>query len=92
MENETEKEVRVVSRKKPVTVKLLEPIEWGDETIKEVTLKPPRGKHIKTLPTPPAIKDMINLGSKLSGISVSVFDEMCSEDVLAIVTAVGELL
>lgn len=89
---EAEKEVRVVSRKKSVTIKLLEPIEWGDETIKEVTLKPPRGKHLRGLTTPPQMNDLLKLASKLSAVSSSVFDEMCSEDVLAIVTAVGELL
>lgn len=91
-ENEETKTVRVVSKKKPLEIKLQEPIEWGTETIEKIVLKPPRGKHLRGLPVSPGLNDILKLASKISGVSSAVFDEMCSEDVMRVVDAVGELL
>lgn len=89
---EVEKEVRVVSKKKSRTIKLSEPVEWGSETITQVVLKPPRGKHVKGISIPPTLSEIIRIASKISGVSSAVFDEMSSEDIFAIAEAVGELL
>jgi len=93
MEAEHEdKQIRVVSKKKPIEVKLQEPNEWGTETIDKIVLKPPRGKHLRGLSTSPNVNEMMKLAAKLSGVSSNVFDEMCSEDVMRVLDAVGELL
>lgn len=85
-------EKQTAPRKKEVVVKLVEPITFGSETVSEVVLKSPRGKHLKLLPPNPALKDILNMASKVSGVSGAVIDEMCSTDVIAIAEAMGELL
>ncbi len=91
-DKDDEKQAKAKSRKKPATIKLIEPVEWGEETIKEITLKPIRGKHLRRLPSSPTLNDILTIASKVSGVSSAVFDEMCSEDVTRIAEAVGELL
>jgi hypothetical protein len=86
-----EKAVKNISKRKPAIVLLEEPIEWGEETIDKVILKPIKGAHFKGFPKDPAVTDILKLASKLSGISSAVFDEMGSRDILKIVEAVGEL-
>lgn len=92
MDKENEKEVRAVSKKKAVTIKLDEAVEWGEETVTEVKLSPPRGKHLRGLPKDPTLNDILKIASKISGISSAVFDEMASSDIMKIAEAVGELL
>lgn len=91
-EIEEKKIVRVISKKKPIEVKLEETIEWGSETIEKIVLKPPRGKHLRGMSTNPSVNDMMKLAAKLSGVSSAVFDEMSSQDVMKVIEAVGELL
>jgi|AVFP01.1.fsa_nt_gi hypothetical protein len=89
MEQETTKRPTV----KDVTiVKLDDPIEWGDETISEIKLKKPRGKHIKNLGDDIKVGDMLKIASKVSGVSMGVFDELSSSDCMKVAEAVGELL
>ena len=74
------------------TVKLDYPIEWGNETIEEVVIKRPKGKHLKNLGDEMKLVDFLKIASKCSGISMGVFDEMESPDVMKVAEAVGELL
>jgi len=79
--------------KGPVTVKLSEPIEWGDDVIKELVLKRPKAKHVKNMDIKnPRIADMLGIAAKLSGHSTAVLDELCTEDMNKVLEAVGELL
>lgn len=89
---EKEHEKQMAPRKKEATIKLVEPVTFGSETISVVILKAPKGKHLKLLPPNPALKDILNMASKVSGVSSVVIDEMCATDVLAIAEAMGELL
>jgi hypothetical protein len=92
MENEnTAAAPQKVLRKAPITVKLSEPVEFGSEVVKQITLQPIKGKHLRILPTQPTLNDILKLASKLSGVSSAVFDEMSSEDVVKVSEAVGEL-
>jgi hypothetical protein len=92
MEVENESEAKSVKpRRSSIKVKLIEPIEFGSETISEITLKPIRGKHLRNLPSTPTLNDILKLASKISGVSSAIFDEMCSEDVIRVSEAVGEL-
>lgn len=90
-DKDDDKTAKAKSRKKPSTIKLIEPVEWGEEVIKEITLKPIRGKHLRTLPSSPTLNDILKIASKISGVSSAVFDEMCSEDITRVSEAVGEL-
>lgn len=76
----------------PVTINLLEPIKFGEETIAQIVLQPIRGKHLKKMPAKPEMDDLMNLASKLSGVPLPVFDEMIGKDIVRIGEAVGEML
>lgn len=92
MKEVKEKEPVSAPRKGPITVKLSDPIQWGSETIKEVELTAVKGKHLRKLSANPTLNDLMNIASKVSGLSSAVFDEMSSEDVMKVADAVGELL
>jgi hypothetical protein len=90
---ELDDENKPAQKKEPVTVKLLYPVKHGAEEITEVTIKPPKGKHLrKYVRQNMSFDDMLNLAGKLSGVSAVVFDEMEAEDCGSVVEAVGKLL
>lgn len=91
MEKEETKK-NVAGKKVPKTIRLDEPISWGSETIKEVTLQPIQGKHLRKLSSEPNLNEILNIASKISGLSGGIFDEMASSDVMKVAEAVGELL
>ena len=74
-----------------IVVKLQYPIEWGSETISEVSLKRPKGKHLKglTLSSDVILDQLINIASKISAHPPSVFDEMDATDLLRVTGEVG---
>lgn len=74
------------------TIVLDHPVKFGSETIKVLYLQQPRGAHMKKLSMPPTIPQLIDMASKLSGVSGAVFDDMHSKDVTKVLEAVGELL
>lgn len=79
------------ARKGPITVKLDEPIRFGAETISEITLKPPKAKHIKHInPKTATLGDLLQIASKVSGVSMAVLDEMSMSDTTKVGEAVGE--
>lgn len=92
MELEDNEQRKPTPKKGPVTVKLDEPVEWGQETIREVVLKPLKGKHVKILGKDPTLAQLLQLASKSSGLSAGVFDEMSSSDAFRVAEEVGNLL
>ena len=74
------------------THKLLIPVEYGDETIYEVVVKRPKGKHIKNLGRNVSMKDLILIAGKVTGHAPSFFDEVDAADVTAITEIVGDFL
>lgn len=86
-----EQEVRSASKKKEMVVQLSEPLEFNKETITELTIKAPKGKHMMLLPKDPAMKDLLLLASKSSAIPMAIINELSGEDTLKVVEAVGEL-
>lgn len=78
--------------KNEVVVKLDTPVEWGDDIISEVRLKRPKGRHIKNFGDDVKVGDMLKLASKVSGISMGVFEEMESPDCMKVAEAMGDLL
>ena len=85
-------ETKKKSPKGEVVVKLDYPIEWGEDTIEEVRLRRPKGKHIKNLGDDVKVNDFLRIASKVSGLSMGIFEEMEAPDVMKITDAVGELL
>ena len=89
MENE---KPQTKKAKDEIVVKLDYPVEWGDEIVTEVCIKRPRGKHIKNLGDDVKVGDMLRIASKCSGVSMGVFEDMASPDVMKVADAVGDLL
>lgn len=79
---------------KAITIKLVEPIQWGkEEAIDEITLQVPKAKHVKDMNLKdPNVNDILKLTSKLSQVSLSALDELGMEDLMAVTEAVGNLL
>lgn len=73
-------------------IKLTYPIKWGEETISEIGLKRPKGKHIKKLIGQTEEEKVLILASKLSGHPMSVFDEMDMVDIQKVSEAVADFL
>lgn len=69
---------------------LKHPITFGSEKIESLELKMPQGKHLKTLPAEPKLWNFIEIASKVSGVSITAFEEMSGEDILAIGGLVGK--
>ena len=74
------------------TYKLLVPIEFGERTIKELTLERPKGKHLRNLPQNPSMGHLLDLASKISGEAPPVIDELDGADAMAIVEIIGDFL
>lgn len=78
---------------KSVTVKLLYPIKWGDEEkVTEVTLKRPKGKHIKRIGRDVNIDELLKIASKISEYTPAFFDELDAVDCLKITEVIGDFL
>lgn len=77
---------------KSITITLSEPIEWGDETIEEVTLRRPKGKELKMLSGDPSMDDLLKIAGKCGGLTPRQIDDMDADDALALAEAVGDFL
>lgn len=75
-----------------VTVKLNEPVEHGSETITEMTVVKPRGKHLRKLPANPTTGDNLDLLARLTGHPPSVIDELGADDIEKLSMAVEGFL
>lgn len=74
------------------TIKLEFPIDFDGESISEVKLKRPKGKHLKKLPAEPGVKDLLAIASRVSGLPAIIFDEMDGSDVSLVCEAIGDFL
>lgn len=79
-------------KSRQVTYKLKHPFEWGSETISEIVLNRPKGKHLKKFGQDIKVGEIIGIASSVSGQAPPVFDEMDAEDYLAVVGIVGDFL
>lgn len=73
-----------------IVITLDHPIEWGQETITEVVLKPLTGRHVRGISATPTLDDLLKVAAKASGLSDKVFDRMRAKDIQKVVEAVGE--
>ncbi len=74
---------------KTITVPLQEPVQYGSESITELVLQQPRGKHLRRFPDQPEIGDFLDLAGKLAGQPPSVMDELTVVDVMSVADAVA---
>lgn len=71
-------------------IPLTEPVKYGEETISKLVLRKPRGRdfrEMKNMDSP--FGSMLDMAASLAGVSPKVMDELCAEDTLAVVEAVG---
>lgn len=72
--------------------KLQEPVEFGKRTVAEITLKRPKGKHLKDLGKDAKLGDIMSIAPKISGEPQEIFDEMDGADYLAVSEVIGDFL
>ncbi len=75
-----------------ITIKLTEPIEWGDETITELVLKRPKAIDLEHLPVNPTVKDLLSIAQKCAKVPRRIIQELDSEDAMTVVEAVSDFL
>lgn len=71
------------------TLKLKEPVQFGSETIAELTLRKPKAKDFRKMPAAPGVGDLLDLAARLAAQPPSVIDELCVEDMEAVLDAVS---
>lgn len=78
----------------PVTITLSEPIEAHGQTIEQLVIEPPRGKHLRALPVKQRLDmgDLLDLAGACTGLPPSAMDQLSAADVLAVVEAMGNFL
>lgn len=79
-------------RKGETTIPLVEPVVFGSETVTEITLQRPKGKHLRKLPMDPGVGDFLDLAGNLCGRPRSFMDELDAEDVMKVAEAVADFL
>jgi len=74
------------------TIMLSEPVEHGSETITTLEIKPPKAKHLRSMPLEPNTGDLLDLAAKLAGHPPSVIDELGMKDMTEVLTVVGNFI
>lgn len=75
------------------TIKLSEPVAWGNETITELVLLKPKGKHFKKVPVEPqTVGDLWPFACAICSQPPSVLDELSTDDVVALLEEVGNFM
>jgi hypothetical protein len=87
-----ETKAKTASKIEPKTVTLSRSYEWGSETISEVVIYPPTGKHLRKLPAEPRTHDILEMVSSCSGISSKLIDDMEASDCVELAKTMGEFL
>lgn len=72
--------------------KLSQPVQFGQETITEITLQPIKAKHIRSLSDKFSMGDMLDLAVKVSGQPSFVIDELCASDAMELLKILGNEL
>ncbi len=73
-------------------LKLKEPIQFGSESITELTFVKMKAKHLRGLPDKPKMDDLLNLAGKVCGQTPRVMDELGMEDAMAVLEIVSAFL
>lgn len=76
----------------PKTIKLTQPISFGSELISELTIRLPKAKDLRKLPSKPETGDILDLAGRLCGQPPSMIDELCIEDTTELLEVVGNFM
>lgn len=68
------------------------PVEHNGEVHRQLTLKRPKGRHIKSISGDPTMKDLLALASQVSGQLPSMIDEIDAVDCIQIAGILGNFL
>ena len=71
---------------------LTEPIKCGEETIDKLVLRKPVARDFRELDASKPFAMMLDLAAALSGVPVSVIDQLSAADTLAVCDKVGGFL
>lgn len=71
---------------------LKHPVKWGEDEIKELNFRAPKGKDLFELRGDPSTGDMAKIASKLSGVELPIFKEMEVVDFMEVMEIMGNLL
>lgn len=77
---------------KTITVTLSTPIEWGDETIKELVLRRPKAKDLDVLSANPNFRELLSIAQRCAKVPKRVIDDLDADDALEVVEAVADFL
>lgn len=72
-----------------VTLKLNTPIQFGSETIQELTFQDLKAKHIRHLPKEVGMNEILGIASTLSGLPDKFIDELTCDDTLRVVEVIN---
>ena len=73
-------------------IKLREPIAVGSESIGSLTVRKPKAKDIRGLPTQPTTGDILDLAGRLCGQPPSAIGELGIEDTMELLEVVGNFM
>lgn len=75
------------------TVKLIDPIDFGEERFESLTFRKPKAKHLKKIKlNEVGLEDILGLAGKLSGQTPMVMDELSVPDLSAVVGVIEDFL
>ncbi len=75
-----------------MVIGLTKPIKFGEETIDKLTLREPVARDFRELNATKPFAMMLDLAATLSGVPVSVIDQLCATDTMAVCDKVGGFL
>ncbi|GAG37741.1 unnamed protein product, partial [marine sediment metagenome] len=81
-----------VKKAKTVVISLDYPIEFGEESIKEIELRRPKASDIEHLTASPTMKQLFMIAQKCSTHPPSVFRNLDAVDALKMSEVVGDFL
>ena len=73
-------------------VKLTTPISWGEETITQLDISKPKGKHLRNVGQNLKLGELMDIAAACAGHPKSVMDLMDSDDAMACANAVADFL
>lgn len=75
-----------------VVVKLKHPVDWGDEVIKELTLRRPLAGDIEDMGSDPKMKDFMKIAHKISRQPPAFIKKLAAIDMVSITEVIGDFL
>lgn len=81
-----------MAKPESVAFDLIEPITVNNETVTRLTVKKPKLRHLKSLPSAVQPGDILDLAVKLTGHLPNALDELGPEDTVKLMEVVSSFL